>query len=45
MGPTYQDAIDFLTWPLNAVGAILLIVVAIYHMQIGMQVVVRGLHS
>ncbi|MFT3728080.1 MAG: succinate dehydrogenase, hydrophobic membrane anchor protein [Terricaulis sp.] len=40
-GPTYGAAIDFLTLPLNAVGVILLVVVAIYHMQIGMQVVIE----
>ena len=40
-GPTYLAAIDFLTAPLNAVGVILLIVVATYHMQIGMQVVIE----
>ena len=40
-GPTYLAAIDFLTSPLNAVGVILLIVVATYHMQIGMQVVIE----
>ena len=40
-GPTYLAAIDFLTAPLNAVAVILLVVVATYHMQIGMQVVVE----
>jgi succinate dehydrogenase / fumarate reductase membrane anchor subunit len=40
-GPSYLAAIDFLTSPLNAVGVILLIVVGVYHMQIGMQVVVE----
>lgn len=40
-GPTYLASIDFLTAPLNAVGVMLLIVVAIYHMQIGMQVVIE----
>jgi len=40
-GPTYLAAIDFLTSPLNAVSVILLVVVAIYHMQIGMQVVIE----
>ena len=33
--------LDFLTSPLNAVGVILLIVVGIYHMRIGMQVVIE----
>jgi succinate dehydrogenase / fumarate reductase membrane anchor subunit len=40
-GPTYLAAIDFLTAPLNAVGVILLVVVATHHMQIGMQVVIE----
>jgi succinate dehydrogenase / fumarate reductase membrane anchor subunit len=40
-GPTYQDAIDFLDWPLNAVGVILLVVVGTYHMCVGMQVIIE----
>ena len=40
-GPTYLAAIDFISAPLNAVGVIMLIVVATYHMQIGMQVVIE----
>jgi succinate dehydrogenase / fumarate reductase membrane anchor subunit len=40
-GPTYLAAIDFLTAPLNAVGVILLLVVGVYHMQIGMQAVIE----
>jgi succinate dehydrogenase / fumarate reductase membrane anchor subunit len=40
-GPTYLAAIDFLTAPLNAVGVILLVVVGVYHMQIGMQAVIE----
>lgn len=39
--PSYVAAIDFLTSPLNAVGVVLLIVVAMYHMQLGMQVVIE----
>ncbi len=39
-GPTYVGAIDFLSEPLNAVGVTLLIVVALYHMRIGMQEVI-----
>ena len=39
--PGYVSAIDFLSTPLNAVGVILLIVAGIYHMQIGMQVIIE----
>ena len=39
--PSYVAAIDFLTSPLNAVGVVLLIGVATYHMQLGMQVVIE----
>lgn len=38
--PSYVGAIDFLSEPLNAVGVTLLIVVALYHMRIGMQEIV-----
>jgi succinate dehydrogenase membrane anchor subunit len=41
-GPTdLATILDFLTTPINAVGVLLLIVVATYHMQIGMQVVIE----
>lgn len=40
-GPTYLGAIDFLSEPLNAVGVTLFIVVALYHMRLGMQAVVE----
>lgn len=39
--PTYLEAIDFVASPLNAVGIVLLIVVALYHMRLGMQEVVE----
>lgn len=39
--PTYVAAIDFLTVPLNAVGVALLVATALYHMQLGMQVVIE----
>ncbi|GAM96759.1 succinate dehydrogenase hydrophobic membrane anchor protein [alpha proteobacterium U9-1i] len=39
-GPSYLGAIDFLSEPLNAVGVTLLIVIALYHMRIGMQEVI-----
>jgi len=39
--PGYVSAIDFLSTPLNAVGVILLIIAGIYHMQIGMQVIIE----
>ena len=39
--PTYVAAIDFLTVPLNAVGVVLLVAAALYHMQLGMQVVIE----
>jgi succinate dehydrogenase / fumarate reductase membrane anchor subunit len=37
----YVSAIDFLTQPINAVGVILLLVAALYHMNLGMQVIVE----
>ena len=40
-GPGFVDSIDFLTSPLNAVGVILLIVTALYHMRLGMQVIIE----
>lgn len=40
-GPSYVDAIDFLTSPVNAVGVVLLIVISLYHMRLGMQVVIE----
>ena len=40
-GPGFVDSIDFLTSPLNAVGVILLIVTAFYHMRLGMQVIIE----
>ena len=40
-GPSYGAAIDFVTSPLNAVGVILLIVAALYHMRLGMQAIVE----
>jgi succinate dehydrogenase / fumarate reductase membrane anchor subunit len=40
-GPGFVDSIDFLTSPLNAVGVILLVVTAFYHMRIGMQVIIE----
>lgn len=40
-GPNYTAAIDFITAPQNAVGAILLIVAAFYHMRLGMQAIVE----
>ncbi len=40
-GPNYVEAIDFITAPVNAVGAVLLIAIALYHMRLGMQVVVE----
>lgn len=39
--PGYVAAIDFLSQPMNAVGAILFMIAALYHMQIGMQEVVE----
>lgn len=39
--PTYVAAIDFLTAPANAVGVVLLVVFALYHMRLGMQAVVE----
>ncbi|MEJ0061381.1 MAG: succinate dehydrogenase, hydrophobic membrane anchor protein [Terricaulis sp.] len=40
-GPSYVAAIDFLSQPVNAVGVILLIGAAIYHMCIGAQEIVE----
>jgi succinate dehydrogenase / fumarate reductase membrane anchor subunit len=40
-GPGFVDSIDFLTSPLNAVGVILLLVTTLYHMRIGMQVIIE----
>jgi succinate dehydrogenase / fumarate reductase membrane anchor subunit len=40
-GPGFVDSIDFLTSPLNAVGVILLVVTAFYHMRLGMQVIIE----
>ncbi len=37
---SYVQALDFLSNPVNAVGAILLIAVGFYHMSIGMQEVI-----
>jgi succinate dehydrogenase / fumarate reductase membrane anchor subunit len=39
--PGFVSAIDFLSSPLNAVGVALLLIAAIYHMQIGMQVIIE----
>lgn len=39
--PTYVAAIDFLTDPVNAVGVALLIVIALFHMRLGMQVIIE----
>ncbi len=36
----YIAAIDFLTDPLNAVGVILLLAAALYHMMLGMQEII-----
>lgn len=36
----YLGAIDFLTQPVNAVGIILFVIIALYHMMIGMQEVI-----
>ena len=40
-GPTYVAAIDLVTDPINAVGLSLLICVALYHMRLGLQVVIE----
>lgn len=40
-GPTYLAAIDFLVSPVNAVGVILLVMVALYHMRLGMGEVIN----
>ncbi len=39
--PSYGAAIDFITSPVNAVGLILLIAAALYHMRLGMQAIVE----
>ena len=39
--PSYEAALDFVTAPVNAVGLVLLIVVGLYHMRLGMQVVIE----
>lgn len=39
--PTYVAAIDFISEPFNAVGVILLIGASIYHMCLGVQVIVE----
>ncbi len=39
-GGGYASVIDFLTDPINAVGAILLLAVSLYHMMLGMQDVI-----
>lgn len=39
-GADYASAIDFLTNPVNAVGVILLVAVAFYHMVLGMQEII-----
>ena len=39
--PGYVAAIDFLSSPLNAVGVILLVATALYHMRLGMQVIIE----
>ena len=39
--PGYVAAIDFLSTPLNAVGVILLVATALYHMRLGMQVIIE----
>jgi succinate dehydrogenase / fumarate reductase membrane anchor subunit len=38
--PNYLGAIDFLSEPLNAVGVTLLLVISLYHMNLGMQEVI-----
>src|SRR5690348_12108452 len=40
-GPGFVDSIDFLTSPLNAVGVLLLVVAAFYHMRIGMEEIIE----
>lgn len=40
-GPGFVDSIDFLSSPLNAVGVILLVITAFYHMRLGMQVIIE----
>lgn len=36
----YASVIDFLTYPLNAVGVVLLVIVSLYHMMLGMQEII-----
>jgi succinate dehydrogenase / fumarate reductase membrane anchor subunit len=40
-GPGFVDSIDFLTSPINAVGVILLVATAFYHMRLGMQAIIE----
>ncbi|MFZ2030127.1 MAG: succinate dehydrogenase, hydrophobic membrane anchor protein [Vitreimonas sp.] len=40
-GPGFVDSIDFLSSPLNAVGVILLVIAAFYHMRIGMKEIIE----
>ncbi len=39
--PDYVGAIDYLTAPHNAVGVILLVIAGLYHMRLGMAVVIE----
>ena len=39
--PTYVAAIDFLTSPINAVGVVLLLIAGVYHMQLGLAVIIE----
>jgi succinate dehydrogenase / fumarate reductase membrane anchor subunit len=42
----YGSAIEFVTQPLNSVGLILLLVIGLYHMQLGMQeIIVDYIHK
>jgi succinate dehydrogenase / fumarate reductase, membrane anchor subunit len=40
-GPSYVAAIDFIADPINAVGIVLLILTALFHMRIGLQTVIE----
>ncbi len=40
-GPSYVGAIDFISDPINAVGVVLLVLIGLYHMRLGMQVIVE----